>query len=243
MKKKKEEGHANSERWLLTYSDLITLLMIFFVIMYASSNVDAAKYKSISESFSAAMGGGKSLIGTDSGVSVTENTKPLDTQIAEEDKMENVKKQVDEYLKNNNMSSEVSSKIDERGLVVSFSNAMFFDTGKADIRPESQKKLIEIGKMLNQLDNYVRIEGHTDNVPIKNNEFNSNWQLSSVRATNVTELLISQSGIKPQRLSAVGYGEYRPVGDNSSEQGRSKNRRVDIIIINTKFNQIENNKK
>ncbi len=241
--KRKPKKSGNSQRWLLTYVDLITLLMIFFVVMYAMSNVNATKYSQLSNSLKVAMGGGKSIIGTSDAPSISNSTQAVDTAIVEQDKLENVKKQLDKYLKDNNMSNEVTSKVEERGLVVSLNDTLFFDSAQAVIKPESQKKLIEMGKILNQLGNYIRIEGHTDNVPINNSEFSSNWQLSAIRATNVTELLINKAGIAPERLSSVGYGEYRPIADNSTEAGRAKNRRVDIIIMNTKYNQIENNKK
>ncbi|MDF2882160.1 MAG: motB [Clostridiaceae bacterium] len=240
---KRKSGKAgNTERWLLTYVDLITLLMIFFVVMYAMSNVNATKYTQLSNSLKVAMGGGKSIIGTSDSASIADSTKPVDTAIVEQDKLENVKQQLDKYLKDNNMSNVASSKVEERGLVVSLNDTLFFDSAQATIRPESQKKLIEIGKILNQLGNYIRIEGHTDNVPIHNSNFGSNWELSAIRATNVTELLISEAGIAPEKLSSVGYGQYRPIADNLTEAGKAKNRRVDIIIMNTKFNQIENNK-
>lgn len=242
--KRKKEGHNNSERWLLTYSDLITLLMIFFVVMYALSNVDVAKYKQISESLRIAMGGGKTIIGNEDAANVSSEIKPVDdnqTSETEKNKMEDLKKSVDKYLEQNGLSQSVTTKIDERGLVVSINDTLFFDTGKADIKPEYAKKLIEIGKILSQLNNYIRIEGHTDNIPISNGAYSSNWQLSAARAANVTELLVTQAGIAPQKLSAVGYGEFRPIGDNSTEDGRLKNRRVDIIIINSKYNEIENN--
>ena len=244
MRKKKGGGHNNSERWLLTYSDLITLLMIFFVVMYALSNVDVAKYKQISESLRVAMGGGKTIIGNDDAANVDSEIKPVDdnqTSQTEKTKMEELKRSVDKYLEQNGLNQSVSTKGDERGLVVSINDTLFFDTGKAEVKPDYAKKLIEIGKILSQLNNYIRIEGHTDNIPIKTSEYSSNWQLSSARAANVTELLVNQAGIAPKKLSAVGYGEFRPIGDNSTEEGRLKNRRVDIIIINSKYNEIENN--
>jgi chemotaxis protein MotB len=245
MKKKKPEGHMNHERWLLSYSDFMTLLMILFVVLFAMSSVDQTKYKQLSESMKIAMGGGKSIVANQDAVSITEPSKPLNTEIEaqnEQSKLEQLKAQVDKYLEKNGMKDSVTTQIDERGLVVSLNDTLFFDSGRAEIKVESQKKIIEIGKILNQLGNYMRIEGHTDNVPISNGQFSSNWQLSSARAANVTEFLIANSGIQPEKLSAVGYGEYRPILDNSTEEGRARNRRVDIIIVNSKFNKIENNK-
>ncbi|CAB1254392.1 flagellar motor protein MotB [Clostridium sp. MT-14] len=237
---KKPEGL----RWMLTYSDLITLLMIFFVVMYSMSQVDQTKYKQLSESLSVAMGGGKTIIGSEDNPSIKENVNKMDNLNStqdEEKKLSELKAQVDKYLKENGMSKDVSTTVDERGLVVSMNDTLLFDTGKADIKPQFQQELTEMGKILNQLGNYIRIEGHTDNVPISNSEYSSNWKLSCDRASNVTEFLIAKSGIQPQKLSAIGYGEYRPIADNSNETGKAKNRRVDVIILNSKFNAVENN--
>lgn len=245
MKKRKHEEHPNHERWLLSYSDFMTLLMILFVVLFAMSNVDKAKFKQLSDSLRVSMGGGKTMIAKEDGVPITVDTKPIEndlTEKAEQAKMEDLKRQVDKYLEKNGMKADVSTQVDERGLVVSLNDTLFFDTGRAEVKPESQKKLIEIGKILNQLNNYMRVEGHTDNVPIKNDQFSSNWQLSCARASNVTELLINSANIPPQKLSAVGYGEYRPIADNSTEDGKAKNRRVNIIIVSSKFDKIENNK-
>jgi len=251
--KRREEKEPNHERWLLTYSDLITLLMIFFVVMYASSTVSTDKYKKLSQSLNMAFdgGGGKTIIGDSTAISVAvPDNKVIDkmpeedvsaiNKALEENQMEKLKKSVDNYLKQNGLSNNVSTKIDERGLQVSLNSNLFFDSGKADIKPQSIKQLISIGKILNKVDNYVRIEGHTDSTPINNFEFRSNWQLSAVRATNVTELLISQAGIIPKKISAVAYGEYRPVATNNTEVGKAKNRTVDIIILSSKFSKTEN---
>ncbi|WP_446898234.1 OmpA/MotB family protein [Clostridium sp. LBM24168] len=242
MKKKKEGKKADGLRWMLTYSDLITLLMIFFIVMYSMSQVDQNKYKQISESLSIAMGGGKSIVGSENTSSVEDRVKEMDTanaSVSEEKKLEQLKKEVDKYLKQNGLSNSVSTQVDERGLIVSINDTLFFDTGKAEIKPGIQTKLIGIGKIVNKLGNLIRVEGHTDNVPISNNQYSSNWQLSCIRAANVTQFLQSKVGISPTKLSAAGYGEYKPIIDNSTEAGRAKNRRVDIIIVNSKFNEIE----
>lgn len=245
MKKKKNEDHNNSERWLLSYSDFMTLLMILFVVLYAMSNVDKAKFSQLSQSLNMAMGGGKSIVAKEDGTDINKKNTPINTNIqqSEQAKMQDLKNQVDKYLKDNNMSSSVSTQVDQRGLVVSLNNTILFDTGKADIKPEIQNELIGIAKILNQLKNNIRIEGHTDTVPISNSIFASNWQLSCARAANVTQFLIDKAGIPASKLSAVGYGQYRPVSDNSTEAGKAKNRRVDIIIENSEFNKIDNNVK
>ncbi|NMM61636.1 flagellar motor protein MotB [Clostridium sp. P21] len=244
MKKKKEEEHENSERWLLSYSDFMTLLMILFVVLYAMSNVDKSKFSQLSQSMSIAMGNGKILQGGENAVNITPTSSPESSAsqaATESSKMEDLKQKVDSYLQKNGMKDSANTEIDERGLVVSLKDTLFFDTGRAEVKADSQAKLIELGKILNQLGNSMRIEGHTDNVPIHNEQFNSNWQLSVSRAANVTELLISSSNVDAHKLSAVGYGEYRPILDNSTEEGRARNRRVDIIIVSSKYNKIENN--
>jgi chemotaxis protein MotB len=248
-RKKHEEAHENHERWLLSYADFITLLMIFFIIMYAMSNLDKEKYKQVAAGLSNAMGGGgATLIGTDSGTPIQEAGLPQNTNIVEVDeekKLSYVKETVDKYLKESGLSDSVETKVEERGLVLSFKDSLFFDSGKADIKSEQAKKLVEIGKLLNQpiiSTSYIRVEGHTDNVPISTYLYKSNWDLSVIRASNVSQLLINQSGIRPERLSAAGYGEFRPKTSNNTEAGRAENRRVDILIMNSKFNEVENNK-
>ncbi|WP_264174213.1 flagellar motor protein MotB [Clostridium estertheticum] len=252
--KKREEKEGNSERWLLTYSDLITLLMILFVVMYASSSADTTKYKQLAQSLNVAFsGGGASIIGSDTATSVTNSTVTVvdppetttnaaNSKTAEENNMENIKKNVDTYLKQNGLASSVSTKIDERGLEVSLKTSLLFDVGTAGVKEDSAKKLISIGKILNHVNNYVRIEGHTDSTPMSNNEFKSNWQLSAFRATNVTELLISKAGISPKKISAVAYGDSRPVATNTTTAGKAKNRTVDIIILSSQFSKAEKTK-
>lgn len=248
-KNKKPDSGPSAERWMLSYADFMTLLMIFFVVMYAMSQVDQTKFNEVSQSLNIAMGGGKTLIGADNTSSVKDNVKKLEeTQKQDQSEgqakiesqnLQQLKQQVDEYLKQNGLSDSVSTKVDTRGLIVSINNTLFFDTGKAEIKPDIQTKLIGIGKIVNQLGNSIRVEGHTDNVPISNSSYQSNWQLSTIRASNVTQFLQDKVGVNPEKLTSVGYGQYRSVTDNSTEANKAKNRRVDIIIESSKFNNIE----
>ena len=243
MKKRKEKAE-NSERWLLTYSDLITLLMVFFVVLYSASNINQKKYEQLANSMSSAFTGGTGIggagIGQGEGNSSSEGElKPLVQ--TEEEKLQGIGGQVDDMIKTLGLEDSVSTSIEERGLVLSFNDSIFFDSAKADIKENMKSKLVALSEILNKIDNYVRVEGHTDNLPIKNEFYSSNWQLSSIRASNVVEFLIEHGSISPDRLSAVGYGEYRPISDNNTEDGRAKNRRVDILILNNKHDNIENN--
>lgn len=230
--KKKQHKEGNNERWLLTYSDLITLLMIFFIILYSSSNVNLSKYQAMSESFKGVMGGGKNIIGTDEGTGeVGQGVSFTGEEKSVEEILSDTEKNLQKYLNDNNLQGGISTKIEERGLIVTLSDNLFFDQGKAEIKTNGKDKLTKLGDLLKKLNNDIRIEGNTDNIPIKNNEFDSNWQLASTRATNVAEFLINKGGLNPKKVSVVSYGEYRPLGDNGTAEGRQKNRRVDIVIL------------
>lgn len=205
------------------------------------STLDQKKYEKLTTALNQAMGDGTAIADTGSNMG-----GETGNGLSEDAKLKKVKENLDKYLKENNLSASVSTTIEKRGLVLSFKDSLFFDSGKAEIRPEQIDKLITISKIINQSiisDSYIRIEGHTDSVPMHNEIFKSNWDLSVMRASNVAQILIDKAGVKPERLSATGYGEYRPKVDNSTAEGKSTNRRVDIIIMNSQFNEVENNKK
>jgi chemotaxis protein MotB len=246
MIKKKKGKEANSERWLLTYSDLITLLMIFFIVMYSMSNIDNAKFKALAKSLNSAMTGtgtgGNSIMATGSTKTTQDSSDslPIDTAITDpvDSGMQKVKEQVDSYLSQNGLTGSVTTSVQEKGLIINITDTFFFDTGKAEIRGESIPKLVGIGNMLAKLTNYISIEGHTDSVPITGGKFADNLDLSAMRATTVSRLLISQSHIAPAKISATGYGDTRPIASNSTDAGRAKNRRVDIVVYDSKIDSI-----
>lgn len=225
----------DKQRWLLTYSDMITLLMIFFIVLYTISNVNSNKFSQIATSLNKTFEGTNYYIGNYAGNSIVEGNNTGNN-------INSVENKLDEFIKQNNLQSMVTQKVDERGLVISLNDTLLFDTGSADIREEQKSTLMAIGGMLKKLPNYIRVEGYTDNVPINNNKFHSNWELSVIRATNVVEILVKNVGIDPQKISAVGYGEYRPIAPNDNDKDRQLNRRVDIVIMNTEYNKWEPNK-
>ncbi|MEL7654628.1 MAG: flagellar motor protein MotB [Bacillota bacterium] len=251
MKKHEEHEKENSERWLLTYSDLITLLMIFFVIMYAMSNVDAQKYEVLSQSLEGALHP-TGLGGTGSGGSSTSgggiDQATVDQLAAavsdgETDKVDPklvaAAQQIQQLLKEKGLEDKVSVSVKERGVVVGLMNTVLFESGSAKIKPDAVPTLIAIGQIANGVHNYIRIEGNTDDVPQSSPQFPSNWELSVIRATEVLKLLISQSGVSPDKISAVGYGEYRPSVPNTSAENRAKNRKVDIVILSDELDKSE----
>lgn len=233
MKRLEDESKPNHERWLLTYSDMITLLLIFFIVMYTISNINAAKFSQIASSLS------KTFTGTDYVIGQYNGTSFVQGNSGEKNSLGEIEKQLNGFIKDNNLQGMVTSYIDERGLVISLQDSLLFDLGSADVHSAEKGILVKIGDMLKTLPNHIRVEGFTDNLPIHNNKFDSNWELSVIRATNVVKILVNEVGIEPQRISAVGYGEYRPVVPNDSEEHRRLNRRVDIVIMNTEYNKWE----
>lgn len=247
MKKSSKKEKDDSERWMLSYLDFITLLMIFFLMMYAISNVDSTKSKALANSLKIGFnsGNGENVVAvsdsSNSSPQVVDSTEDQDKNdsSSETEKLSDIKKKVDDLVNNSELKGSVTTSIQERGLIISFNDSVFFDSGQAVIKPDWQSKLISIAKVLNGIDNYIHVEGHTDNVAINTDYFPSNWQLSSVRASNVVQFLISKGSVKPERLQANGYGEYRPIKSNDTEEGKAANRRIDIVIVNTKFNDAE----
>ncbi|RJQ46084.1 MAG: chemotaxis protein MotB [Nitrospiraceae bacterium] len=224
-KKKKHEEHENVERWMVSYADFVTLLFCFFTAMYAISNVDTDKLgkfvKSMRFAFNATEVSGKTF-------AVIEDVPlvlPADPEVesAVREKLEGLAQR---------SQGGIEIKRDRRGITISVLDKLFFESGSADLRTDSQDVLDAIAKTLNTFPNIIRIEGHTDNIPIRNNAFSSNWELSSSRAIQVAKYFIDAHSVKPGRIAALGYAEYKPVAPNDTPQGRGKNRRVDIVILN-----------
>jgi chemotaxis protein MotB len=244
MKKREDHEKENSERWLLTYSDLITLLMIFFVVMYAMSNVDAQKYQVLSQSLNGALEpsgmGGSGSGGTASGGGIDVSQALADGKSDQVDpELVAAAEEITKLIREKNLQDKVSVSIQERGVVVGLMNTVLFDPGSAQIKPDSVPTLVAIGQIANGVHNYIRIEGNTDDVPQSSPQFPSNWELSVVRATEVLRLMIAQSGVAPDKISAVGYGEYRPSVPNTSAENRTRNRKVDVVILSDKLDKSE----
>lgn len=239
MDKKCPECKAGAPEYMLTYGDLVTLLMCFFVLLFAFSSVDSQKFESLMVSFQGSAGilpGGTSMTEARlqfDGMPEKNVSSSMSVQL---DSMERLKEEVQKQLDKNDVSKDVSLEIEARGLIIRFPDNVLFDPGSADIKSNSLKALSAIGKVLDKKEyetSQIRIEGHTDNVPMNSFRFPSNWELSTTRATNVIKYMIANIGLNPDRLSASGYGEYQPIASNADSAGRSKNRRVDIVVLST----------
>lgn len=201
-------------RWVVSYADFVTMLLALFMVMFAISHVNNTKLNDLQ-----------------SKMQQTFVNKQNVTKYQAGSQHANVEK-----LFRDNISQSKSVKLikSDRGLIIRVNNTILFDEGSALIKPEAEKTLSQIIKVLTKIDNPVIIEGHTDSTPIKNAKYPSNWELSTARATNIISYMIKSGSVSPKRLSAVGYGEYMPVSDNTSVNGRMLNRRVDIIVLEKK---------
>lgn len=232
-------GHSSSERWLLTYADLITLLLALFIVMFAMSSTDARKYDQLKEALSSAFnmtsGGSKGVLDSSSSILPAAGTQPvLQGGNPEYKELQDIMAQLRENLTREvgvEASKGVTMGINERGLVVSLANSTFFDPGAASLAPGAKEALRTIAGSLVFANRHVMVEGHTDNTPIHTFRYPSNWELSTARSTTVVRSLITDFKLSPKRLSASGYGEYYPVAPNDTAENRAKNRRVDIVIL------------
>jgi chemotaxis protein MotB len=250
-KRKQEEEPENNERWLVSYADFITLLFAFFVTMYAISRVDEQKLGSAVESLQRALG---SLIPVqisqrESGA-FTNKTAPFDPNIiasvdasiktfeveAFQKLAEEIQKDVQAALggvgqNGYSPNPPIQYFIDKRGLVIRVPERFFFNSGEAAVRQDFLPILNALGNALGKIPNHIRVEGHTDSVPIKNAQFPSNWELSTARATTIVRFLIAHYSMNPSKISATGYGEFRPIAANETSEGRMQNRRVDLVVL------------
>jgi len=226
-RKKHAEENESSERWLLTYSDLITLLLAFFIMMYTFSKQDANKYKEVSAHLKAIFTGGTGIVyqGSNTDIDVIS-----DKIVSEDEIKKQIEHEIQEVANISGLEGNFSVFSDERGITIRIVDKAFFDQGKADLKKNAEMMLEKIIPVINSIKNHVRIEGHTDDTPIKTNEFKSNWELSVKRATEVVSYLIEKGDIPPRRISAAGYAEYRPIVKNDTDANKSMNRRIEIIV-------------
>ena len=229
-------------RWVISYADFVTMLLALFMVMFAVNGMDSKHIKDVNQSIEKVF----------TQQSQNDNTKQENVKNSEilengESILENNGKtvlegkdgifeseQILEKLKDNiDINTKTTLLKEPRGVVIRLNDTMLFDQGSAIIKPEALSTLENISAKLKEFDNPVLIEGHTDSTPIKNAKYPSNWELSTARATNIISYLIEKQNFPPNRLSAVGYGEYMPVADNNNSENKAKNRRVDIIILSS----------
>ncbi len=256
-RRKRRSSHVNHDRWLVSYADFITLMFAFFVVLYASSQVDKRKVGMLALAIQVAfqeMGvfeASTTEVPIDlatpmpfSTAQAIENTQrtaslgriasrpdgALGTGVENGDLAE-LQAELATALGSEIARKEIAMRREPDGLVISLREVGFFESGSAEMKSASQAAVDRIAGILRQRDYRLQIEGHTDNAPIHNLQFPSNWELSTARATEIVRLLIVREGFAPDRLSAAGYAEYHPVASNRTTEGRGMNRRVDIVVL------------
>jgi chemotaxis protein MotB len=250
-RRRKKSAHVSHDRWLVSYADFITLLFAFFVVLYSTSQMDNKKVVQVS----AAIHGAFQELGVFSGSAqgsvlrveagppglVQANLPPTEfVGILHGDQagaggegvdVDLLRRELEQALGDQIQRHEIEMHITPEGLVVSLREVGFFASGNADLLPDGQAPLGRIANILGAKGFQIRVEGHTDNVPIHTPRFKSNWELSTARATEVVALLVEQYGLDPMQVSAAGYSQYRPIAGNETEDGRKINRRVDLVIV------------
>jgi len=235
------ETKINHERWLVSYSDFITLLFAFFVVMYSVSQVSEAKYKELSITLSKAFEGSANVAANSSPESALPESESAEQQINSSPQNEladlsQVQKEMETALEGLVQQSRVVLSGNEDWVEIEINSNLIFSSAEAELSDEAKTIFTDIADVLAPYENAVEVSGHTDDIPISNSSFANNWELSSARAVSVVNWL-AYNGVKPERLSAVGYGEYRPIADNTTENGRAANRRVVLRVARDRAEQ------
>ena len=243
MRPRVPRSRVTQDRWLVSYADFITLLFGFFVVLFAFARADQKKQVQVSQAIDTAFrsmgvlhqgprqaaGGGAAdrAESVKQAVMAEEVVAPARVK----DDLERLRRDLTETLSSQIASHAISLEMGRDGLVISLREAGFFDSGSAVPKAEAEQTLRQIAGRLGASPYDVRVEGHTDNVPIHTAEFDSNWELAAARATRIARLFLEMKAIPPERISAAGYGEYHPVAANDTAQGRAENRRVDLVVM------------
>lgn len=260
IKKKEDKGAA---KWLVTYSDMVTLILVFFILLFSMSNIDQIKFEAVAQSFEDRMvldflpsivpnshppedgdSGGSGAGGQDGEDDLED---PIDysnvdeeeylNQQQEEEALNNLVHHIDEYLDEYGLNDIITASRMERGVLLVLQDSIFFDMGEAVILDEGKPFLEELGSLFSQIPNDIKVEGHTDNRPINTYRYPSNWELSGARASSVVRYLIDEFELSQSRFSISGYGDTRPAVPNDSEENMTLNRRVEMTILNTDYEE------
>lgn len=220
---------------MVTYSDLMTLLLVFFVLIYSFSIVDVQKFKAFMASFQ-----GVGIL--DTGAQPLDNNSPNQNEsmeieheigdISKGAKLLEVYSVIETFLTENGLEEFIAASYEEQGVTLDIKEKVLFDSGKADLKPGAEVILAQLATLLDDLPNQITVEGHTDNRPITTLQFPSNWELSAARSARVVRFFVERHGMDAHKFVVVGFGQFNPIASNKNEEGRAKNRRV-LIVINS----------
>ncbi|MBW1700746.1 MAG: flagellar motor protein MotB [Deltaproteobacteria bacterium] len=233
--KSAEQAVEEDAKWLITFNDLMTLLMVFFVLLFSMSSLDVKKLKTFQFALQSALGILEE--GQNMGVGVTEPSPIPETSNQEEvvleegEEVTTTEEEIKDSIKALDSEPEIGVSYTKEGVVITLENTILFESAIADINPRAFAVLDKIAKIIKKTSKPIRIEGHTDDDPIHTETFPSNWELSTARAVNVVKYFVEAGKIPSQRLSAVGYGEAKPLFPNDTPEHKAGNRRVEIVLM------------
>jgi len=256
MARRKEQASEGAPEWMTTYSDLVTLLLTFFILLFSFSTINKQKFDEVARSLSATFmkfdGGNSILSGSGNSIITVNFVNPSDEQKAQQKekyiesaeemvidaqqqindkKMDAAKEEIRQMIEAEGLDDKVQVVEEKDFILVRLDSEVFFESGSAEINPEGLEVLRSISETLRAIENAILISGHTDNVPISTGIYKSNWELSTARATNVVRYFVEELGLDPTKFTATGNGEFQPVGDNNTPEGRQRNRRIEIKIM------------
>ncbi|BAK15044.1 flagellar motor protein [Solibacillus silvestris StLB046] len=230
---KKHEEHID-ESWLVPYADILTLLLALFIVLFASSSVDEKKLEQMSAVFTNIFTGGTGVMDNPAIIQTPDNSTPtgISKYIEDQERLQETQNRVDEFIAINELEDQFETKMTDEGLLITIRDSILFDMGRADVKAEYDTIADELAQLL-MFDppRNVVITGHTDNVPIKTPEFDSNWDLSVMRAVNfMKEIVSGNEQLDSKYFSVKGFGEFQPIATNDTQEGRAKNRRVEVLV-------------
>lgn len=247
LRRRTAEPKRGAPGWMVTFSDLVTLILVFFILLFSMSQIDMIKFKAISESFNeqffdfypSIIPVDNPSTGSEVDIPEKEKEKGKDDQKPAEESLQNLLTEVQSFLDKNGLDDVIIANRTERGVVLVLQEQVLFDPGEASLLGDSYKFLDKVGELLEKLPNLVKVEGHTDDRPMNSYRYPSNWELSAARSSSVIKYLIDNHKLDSGRFIAVGYADTRPVVSNSDPETRKKNRRVEIIISDPKYKEDE----
>ncbi|WP_026907505.1 flagellar motor protein MotS [Paucisalibacillus globulus] len=257
IRKKIDKG---APKWMVTYSDMVTLILVFFILLFSMSQVDTVKFEAVSDSFRNRMifdflpssvpmdNPAESTSVEKQGQDLNEYELPVSDDKEDEadsdsskenDSLNELMVEVENYLDENALNNVVSANRSERGVVLVLQDSILFDPGEAEILPSALPFLTKVGNLLAQIDNDIKVEGHTDDVPMSSFRYPSNWELSGARASSVVRFLVDKNSLDEGRFAISGYSDSEPIVPNDNASNRSKNRRVEIVILENNIVETE----
>ncbi|WP_282138922.1 flagellar motor protein MotS [Rossellomorea aquimaris] len=233
---------TGAPKWMVTFSDLITLILVFFILLFSMSQIDIVKFRTIADSFQQ-----RQILEFYPSVIPFENpsaepemekekTQPQSSEETDKE-LNQLLADIQSYLNENKLSDVVVATRTERGVVLVLQEQALFASGEATVLEDAYPFLNKVGDLLSRIPNFVKVEGHTDNRPIGTYRFPSNWELSSARASSVIRYLVQTENLDPKRFIAVGYGDTRPIAPNNTSENLQKNRRVEVIITDPAYEE------